>query len=607
MRSAVLKAGVLALLAAWVYAPSLHGTWLWDDGLEVTGNLALRSPGGWWQAWVHPAGMDYFPLKGTFQWVEWRLWGARPLGYHLVNLALHVASALLVWRLLSRLGTGAAYLGGLLFAVHPLAVESVAWISEFKNTVSLPFLLLAALGMVAFDATRRRGAWLGAIAAFVAALACKTSVVMFPFVLLLHAWWRRGRVGRRDLADAAPFFGASLILGLATVWFQATRAIGLAAVPAPVPYRLAQAGWSLLSYLVHAVCPVGLAPLYAPGPLGAVAALPYLAVLLLLGLAWARRDSGGRGVLLGAGWFLLNLVPVLGILPMAYSRISPQADHFAYVSLVGAVGLFAAAYSTFLRRLRGQWGGVRYGGAAGAVAVVLALGLLAQSAHAYAAVFHDEETLWSTAVARNPSAWLAHNNLGRVELGEGRVPEALVEFQTAARLRPDSPEAHANLGTALDALGRVTEARIEYRQAVQVDPGFAGGHFDLGLSLLRSGDPTGAEIEFGRAVALDPGHAAAWNSLGLARARQGDLGGATADYQRALALDPALPEAHLNLGNAFFRAGQMDQAVAEYRAVLAVDPRNSGAHANLAHALAAQGHAAEAAAEFEWARATANH
>ncbi len=602
MRSAVLKALGLAALAAWVYAPCLHSGWLWDDGLEVTGNLALRSPGGWWQPWLHPAGMDYFPLKGTLQWVEWQLWGARPLGYHLANLALHVASALLVWRLLARLGVGAAYLGGLLFAVHPLAVESVAWIAEFKNTVSLPFLLLAALAMVDFDASRRRGAWLAGIAAFVAALACKTSVVMFPFALLLHAWWRRGRVGSRDLRDAAPFFGASLVLGLATVWFQASRAMGLAAVPAPFRARLAQAAWSLLSYLAHAVCPVGLAPIYAPGPAGPAAFLPFLAVLLLLGLCWSQRASWGRGALLGLGWFLLNLVPVLGLLPMAYLRISPQADHFAYLSLVGAVGLAAGGSSALLRRLRGR----PVGATLAAVGVGI-VGLLAWSAHGYAAVFHDEGSLWSTAVARNPGAWLAHNNLGQVDLGEGRVPEALAEFQVATRLRPDSPEAHANLGTALDALGRPGEARAEYQAAVQVDPGFAGGHFDLGLSLLRSGDPAAAESEFRRAVALDPGHAGAWNSLGLARARQGDLGEATADYRRALALDPALPEAHLNLGNAFFRAGRMDEAVAEYRAVLRVEPGNSGAHANLGQALAALGQAGEAAAELEQARATANH
>ena len=152
----LLRGLFLVLVSAWIYAPCLHGTWLWDDGLEVTQNLALRSPGGWWQPWVHPLGMDYFPLKSSLQWVEWRLWGANPLGYHLSNLVLHVVSSLLVWRLLSRLGLRTAYLGGLIFAVHPLAVESVAWIAEFKNTVSLPFLLLACLAYVGFDSGRRR-------------------------------------------------------------------------------------------------------------------------------------------------------------------------------------------------------------------------------------------------------------------------------------------------------------------------------------------------------------------------------------------------------------------------------------------------------------------
>ena len=602
----LLRAVAVALLGAWIYSPCIRGTWLWDDGLEVTRNAALRAPGGWWEPWVHPQGMDYFPLKSSLQWLEWQLWGASPLGYHLVNLGLHVASALLVWRLLLALGVRAAFLGGLLFAAHPLAVESVAWISEFKNTVSLPPLLLASIAFVEYDRGGRRAPWVRALLWFAAALACKTSTVMFPFVILLFAWWRRGRIGGRDLRASAPFFAAALAMGAVTVWFQSTRAIGIAGTPEGLGARLTQAGWSIVSYARMCLWPAGQAPIYPAAPTAWPAWAPWLAVGALLGLFWSRRAAWGRHALLGSGWFLLNLVPVVGIVPMAYLRISPRADHFAYVPLVGFVGVAAAGYGAALEAWRKRsWLGVgaRMPFAFGAVAVV---GAMAFKAHAYSAVFADEKALWTSAVERNPGAWLARNNLGRVLLQERRFVEAAEQFREAVRIRPDSPEAHANLGNSLDEMGMAEEARGEYAAAIGIDPAFAGAHYNLGLSLLRAGRLDAAAAELRAALKLDPGHAAARNSLGLSLAGMGKLPEAMEQYHLALQLNPELPEAHLNLGNALFRQGRLDEAVAEYREALRLNPGYSGAHANLGQALARLGRQAEAEAEFEEARRTAN-
>jgi len=605
MRNA-LKALGIALAGTWVYWPCLGGTWLWDDGLEVSQNAALRAPNGWWEPWIHPPGMDYFPLKSSLQWAEWHLWGANPLGYHLVNLGLHVLSALLVWRLLGALGVRAAFLGGLLFAVHPLAVESVAWISEFKNTVSLPPLLLASIAYVEFDRSGRRGARVRALLWFMAALACKTSTVMFPVVLLLFSWWRRRRVGARDLRATAPFFGAALALGLATLWFQSTRAIGIAGTPMGLGARLSQAGWSVVAYARMCLWPAGLAPIYAPSR-GLPAFLPWLGMGAVLFIFWLRRAAWGRHALLGSGWFLLNLVPVLGIVPMAYLRISPRADHFAYVPLVGCVGLAAAAYGAALAAWKRRSGGgavARLPFAIGAAAVAAAL---AVDAHAYCAVFHDERALWSRAVERNPGAWLARNNLGKVLLLGRQPAEAAEEFRAAIAIQPDSPETHANLGNALEALGRAGEARQEFAAALRIDPGFAGGHYDLGLSLLRAGRLDDAAGEFRSALQFDPGHASARNNLGLALAASGRLPEAMEQYRLALKLDPELPEAHLNLGNGFFRLGRLDEAVGEYREALRLYPGYAGAHSNLAQALAGLGRHREAEEELEAARSTANH
>lgn len=596
----------LALLAAWIYSPCLRGTWLWDDGLEITQNSALRAPGGWWEPWVRPQGMDYFPLKGSLQWLEWHLWGAQPLGYHLVNLGLHVASALLVWRLLGALGARCAFLGGLLFAVHPLAVESVAWISEFKNTVSLPPLLLASIAFVEYDRSGRRAAKLRSLLWFVASLACKTSTVMFPLVLILFCWWRRGRVRGRDLRSAAPFLAAALAFGAATVWFQSTRAIGIAGTPAGLGTRLAQAGWSVLSYARMSLWPSGLAPIYPAAQDSLPSWAPWLAMAAVLGWFWVRRAGWGRDALLGSGWFLLNLVPVAGVVPMAYLRISPRADHLAYVPLVGCVGLAAAGFGAALGAWERRVGSGVIAGLPFALAAA-AVGAMAAEAHGYAAVFVNERALWTRAVERNPGAWLARNNLGRVFLQEGRPAEAAEQFREAIRVQPDSPEAHANLGAALEALDRRVDARSEYAAALAIDPGFAGAHYNLGLSLLRSGLRDEAAAEFLAALKADPGHAGARNNLGLALAGEGRLPEAMEQYRLALGINPDLPEAHLNLGNALFRLGRLDDAVAEYREALRLYPGYSGAHANLGQALARLGRQAEADAEFEAARSTANH
>ena len=340
-----LRAAVIVLAGTWVYWPALRGGWLWDDGLEIARNELLHRPGGWWRAWVAPAGLDYYPLKDSLQWVQWHLWGDHTLGYHLTNVGLHLLGALLVWRLLACLGARLGWIGGLLFAVHPLAVESVAWISELKNTLSLPLLLAAMICFVEFDdgceggsaggAAQRVGdppspgfgglrnalhLYLWSIVFFLAAMLAKSSVVMFPVVLLLHAWWRRGRITRRDLRASAPFFAISLALGVVTVWFQQHRAIGLPAAAPTFLLRLAGAGRAIGFYLAKGAFPTGLIPIYPrwnPDLVSPWQALSWVVIAgALLGF-WVKRATWGRHALLGSGWFLVNLLPVLGIIPMA--------------------------------------------------------------------------------------------------------------------------------------------------------------------------------------------------------------------------------------------------------------------------------------------------
>ena len=598
-----IQAILICAAAVWVFWPALRGAWIWDDGLEVAANPLVHGSDGWWKAWVAPYGMDYLPLKATLQWIQWQLWGAHVFGYHASNLALHICGSLLLWRVLGKLGVRLAWMGGLLFAIHPMAVESVAWISEFKNTLSFPAVLLALCFYLEWDAGPEGPGgirpYILALLWFVAAMLCKTSVVLFPVFLLALALWRRGRIDAGDLRAAAPFLVVSLVLGLVALKFQWGRAMGPAAGPGGWRPLWGQSGWSILAYLRSSLAPMDMAPVYAPFRASLPGVLPWLMIGAVLAFFWTLRRGWGRHALLGSGWFLINLVPVIGLIPIAYMRVGPRADHLGYLSLAAVAGGAAAAFGFLWTRAHAR-PAVRALLSCAALAACLAL---AAGSRAYAGIFRDERSFWSAAAEREPGAWLARSNRGRVLLEAGDFERARVEFTEAGRLNPGSAEVHANLGDALERLGRPAEAMAEYRTAVRLSPEFAGGHYDLGRALLLSGRDGDAVDELQKAVSLDPGYAVAHNNLGLALARLGRLDGAIVEYRAALRCDPGMREARLNIGNALLRQGRAEDAVAEYREALRRDPGYAAAHRNLAVALEALGRNDEARRESEAAAA----
>ncbi len=501
-----LRAGVILAAAAFVFGPSLGGGWLWDDNQEVTANAVLRDPGGLAKIWSGAAGADYFPLKTTLQWLEWRLWGADPFGYHAVSAALHALAALLFWWVLARLGLRLAWLGGLLFAVHPLTVESVAWAAELKNTLSLALLLGAMVAYLEFDGKGSRRAYAAALGLFLLAMLAKSTVVMFPCVILLHAWWRRGRIAPRELRAAAPFFAVSAALGLVTVYFQHHRAMQPDFVTAGgVLPRLAGAGLALAFYLEKCVLPLGLVPIYPRwnlDPPSAAQWLPWLGLLALGLLLWRRRAGWGRGALFGLGFFVLNLLPVAGLITITYMHITWVADHLAYIALLGPIALAAGA--------AGRW--------KGGAAVLAALALvLAAASRGYAGVFHDEDALWTYTLRRNPEAWSAHYNLATWLAQRGQLARAEGEFQATLRLRPAFAEAHFNYGNTLFLERRAPAALEQYREAARLDPGRADFHVGLGNALYLAGRPAEAAAEFEAALRLRPGDARIQSNLDIVR------------------------------------------------------------------------------------------
>ena len=340
---------MVIVLGAWLaYRPVLRGGWLWDDDREVSQNPVLREAGGLGKIWTGPVGADYLPLKSTVQWAEWRIWGDDVLGYHLTNLALHLASALLFWRLLRRLGLPLAWLGGLILAIHPLAVESVAWISELKNTLSLALLLPAMLAYLDYEEGRLRFYWLSLFCFLPAMLAKKLlggDVSRRPFCSTpggagAESTWS-------DLKASAPYFVVSGSLGLVTVWLQWHRALlGPDLTTDDFLSRVAGAGLVATFYLWKFVWPAGLLPIYPRwelNPPSALQLLPGLLWVVLLRWLWTKRSGWGRHALFGLGFFALNLLPVSGFLPMAYLRISRVADHLAYLPMLGAIGMATGA------------------------------------------------------------------------------------------------------------------------------------------------------------------------------------------------------------------------------------------------------------------------
>jgi hypothetical protein len=541
----LVKSAAILLACLWIYSPVYHGEWLWDDDYLLTENAVVQSPDGLWKIWFEPSTADYFPLTMSALWLQWKFFGLDSTGYHIVSIVLHALGAGLVWQLLRLIGVPGAWVAGMVFAVHPLAVESVAWVSELKNTFSLPFFLVAACFFVRFVEDRQWPFYALALVFFLAAMLAKSSVVMFPVAMLLYLWWRRGAIGWRDLWMAAPFFLISLLLGLVTLHFQHSRAIGDEPIPiGGFDSRTAIAGMAILFYLSKILWPIPLVPIYPQwdaNPPAVWQFLPWPILAAALVFFWTRRKTWGRHALLGVGFYGIMLLPVLGFVAMSYMRVSWVADHFLYIPMIGIVALVVAAGAKIYQKFRPRWKPAL----ATATAVFLAaLGVLS---HRYAEVWENEDKLWSYTLRHNWNSWQAHNRLGAREFNRGNVDVALDHFREATRLRPDLAETQNNLGSAVLAKKDTQAAIGHFREALRLSPSIVAIQSNLANALVLDGQIEEAcelYADLSRRFPQSPAFLCNW---GVTLYRTGRHNEAIAAFQRALEINPDLVDARENL------------------------------------------------------------
>jgi protein O-mannosyl-transferase len=588
------------------YLPALRGGLLWDDSSHLT-KPGFQSLQGLWRIWFElGATQQYYPLLHSAFWLEHRMWGDAVVGYHLTNVALHALSACLVVMIMKRLSLPGAWFGGFVFALHPVHVESVAWISEQKSTLSGVFYLAALLTYLHFyqdfDQDRRKSKYLLATGLFVLALLSKTVTATLPAVLLVIFWWRRGRLEwKRDVQPLFPWFALGISAGLFTAWVERTLigARGADFLLTPVQ-RVLIAGRAICFYAGKLLWPTNLTFFYPHWNVDPGVCWQWLfpAGVSALGISLVFAARRYRGPLAGFLIFCGTLFPVLGFLNVYPFRYSYVADHFQYLASLGIIVPVSSVLVPAIERISSR----RAVGIACCFMLIVVLGVLTCR---QCRMYRDIETLYRESLARNPGSWLAHYNLG-VLFAEmpGRLPDAIAEYQAALQIKPDYVEAHVNLGSSLWQMpGRQPEAIAEYQDALRINPDYAEAHNDLGIALsFTPGRLPDAIAEYEEALRINPDYAEAHlnlgNSLSQIPGRQAE---AIAEYQAALRIDPNRAEAHLNLGNLLARTpGRLQDAIAEYQAALRVNPDYAKAHYNLGIVLAQiPGRLPDAIAEYQ--------
>lgn len=558
----------LVILAAVVYIPSLGNGFVWDDGDNVAQKSTLTGIAGLGRIWTDPlANQQYYPLTHTTFWIEYSLWGLAPLPYHVDNILLHALCAVLILAILRRLAVPGAWLAAAFFVVHPVNVESVAWITERKNVLSGAFFFASALAYLAYarigstsppdkrsDGQSCRGMYWWSLGLFICAVLSKTATCPLPLAVMLILWWKKDRLRGRDIYPLLPFLGVAAAMGVVTTLLERHLGASGSVWNLTLIGKTLVAGRALWFYAAKTFWPANIIFIYPRWTVDAGAAWHYLypvAALTVFAALWLLRRRIGKGASVAVLYFVIMVGPALGFLNIYFARYSFVQDHFQYFGSIGlmALGAFVLAKCAEIEVGHPHSRRLRAGlcvAVAGLIAVVL--GSISWSGqHKYL----NEESLWRATIAANPAAAIAHSNLGKLLLDRGDTDEAGVEIERALRLGPQYAEMWCNKG----------------------------------IWLIMFDGPAKAIPYFRKALELNPSYVPALTNAALADLKLGRLDLAGREARRALQINNRLPDAHNILGILLVNRGSIAEAIVHFKAALRLDPGNPGYQQNLDRAL----------------------
>jgi protein O-mannosyl-transferase len=639
------SAGIVIIVTAafLVYFPSLSGGFVLDDDLYLTRNNIVKASDGLCRFWCTLEAEDYWPMTYTSFWIDWRLWGMDPTGYHLLNLVLHVVASLLIWLVLRRLSIPGAFWTALIFALHPVNVESVAWISQRKENLAMLFFLLSILWYLKYYmrsriplaaklslSTAHRPLptfssfilhpssfylwyWLS-LAAFVLAMLGKGSVAVLPVLLLGILWWLRATISISNLLRIAPFFLVAVALTAVNLWTQSQHVDTMHPIPG-FAERLLGAGGVVWFYLYKALLPINLVFIYPQWqiqPGNPLWWLPLAAVLAVTAGLWVYRNTWSRPLLFAWGFFCVSLAPALGLTQVGFMKYSLVADHYQHIAVIGVIALASAGFSIWCRqRASGDCPDFRFSENGNVpftravesygharqwtyIVIIASVGMLALLTWNQNRLYRGIGTLYEATLKKNSDCWVLHNNLGAMLVQVNRNEEAIEHYKQAIRINPDYVEAYNNLGTALLNAGRPKEAIENFKKAMQIDPNVSVTNNNMSAALVELDQPEEA-IKYGRrALELIPVLPETYNNLGNACIELGRPEEAIGHYQHALRLNPNYFTATFNLANALVQTNRPKEAIEYYQKVIDLKPDDFETLNNLGGALLQAGRPLEA-------------
>ncbi|MFQ5490772.1 MAG: tetratricopeptide repeat protein [Phycisphaerae bacterium] len=598
----------LVIMTLVVYVPAMQGGFIWDDDLFVGHNELLRSANGLERIWLdlEATPYQYFPMVFTTYWLEYQLWGSNPTGYHVVNMLLHAIAAILLWRILGLLKLPGAWIAAAVFALHPVHVESVAWITERKNVLSAVFYLGSLLAYLHFSGLvhespgtgRSVRLYLLSLGLFVLALLSKTVTCTLPAALMVVHWWKHKLNPRRVLPPLLPFFIVGIGLGLLTVWMEKNpNSVGAMGPEWAHTFveRCLIAGRAVCFYAGKLIWPAELMFIYPQWPIDAGAARQYLYPLVVAGAMgglWLARGRIGRGPFAAACCFVGTLFPALGFFNVYFMRYSFVSDHFQYLASIALITLVVSSGMGLGRRL----GASRFSLVFASVIVSVTLGV---QTWRQAGVYRNAETLWRDAISKNADAWMAHNNLGVLLKNRGKSDEAIAHYEQSLRVKPDAVESLTCMGSVLIDYRRLDEAQQYLQRALQIDPDYAAAHNNMGMLLSVQGRLEEALVYLKDALAINPGSMPAQNNMGSTLARLGRVQEAIPYFRRAVERNPESAPAHFNLAKALQSVGALGEALPHYVQAVRFSPGSAGYRHRLGQALEFAGRHDEAMRVYE--------